>query len=46
MKKAAEEFKDPQEKDLTPLLADLQQKILGCHQIEKKAFKILSNTVK
>jgi len=43
MKKAAE---DLQKMNLSSLLADLQQKILECYQIEKKAFQTLSNAIK
>ncbi|MFQ6052228.1 MAG: BtrH N-terminal domain-containing protein [Candidatus Hydrothermarchaeota archaeon] len=42
MKKAEE---DLQEKDLTLLLADLQEKISECYEIEKKAFERLNEIV-
>lgn len=45
-KPVAVTIEDLQKKDLTSLLEELKQKILGCHQIEEKAFKILSNMVK
>ena len=38
MKKAVE---DLQKKNLIPLLTNLQQKILECYEIEKKAFQAL-----
>ena len=43
MKKAAEEL---QIENLEPLLKGLQQKILDCYEIEKKAFERLNDVVK
>ena len=42
MNKTAE---DLQKGDPVPLLADLRQRILECHQIEKEAFQLLSNAL-
>lgn len=46
MKKVAEEFGSLEEEDIALLLAGLQQKILECHEIEKKAFEELNNIIK
>jgi hypothetical protein len=43
VKKAEEDLK---KKDLKPLLANLQQKILNCYEIEEKAFQTLNDIVK
>jgi len=45
-KKSAEEFENLQEKDIAPLLAGLQQKILELKEIEKKAFERLNDVIK
>jgi hypothetical protein len=42
MRKAGEDL----QRDLTPLLTNLQQKILECYEIEKEAFQSLNNIIK
>ena len=39
-------IEDLKKKDLKPLLANLQQKILNCYEIEEKAFQTLNDIVK
>jgi len=43
MKKAADEL---EKKNLMPLLTDLQQKILKCYEMEKRAFESLNEIIK